>query len=67
MKTREALETAIQAMKTSIVLAEPQARDWRIYGQALQFNKNESRHAAEYCDRLAEAIVALERLLAEVE
>ncbi len=65
MDTREALQLAIETMETAIVLAEPEARDWRKYGAALLFNTNESRRAAEYCDKLRAAITALERLLAE--
>jgi len=66
MTDHEALQLAIDTMRTEAYLAEPQARDWRTYGAALQFERTESRMAAERADRLTEAAAVLEALQARL-
>lgn len=63
MTEREALVLAATTLRQQAYLAEPMARDWRTHGDALQFNKLESRQAAEYADRLTEAANIIEALL----
>jgi hypothetical protein len=62
MTDLEALQLAIETMRTEAYLAEPMARDWRNYGSGLLFNQTESRMAAERADRLNEAARILETL-----
>jgi hypothetical protein len=62
MTDLQALQFAIETMRRQAYLAEPEARDWRKYGDTLLFNKLESRQAAEYADRLIEAANVLEAL-----
>jgi hypothetical protein len=63
MSEAQALQLAINTMRTQAYLAETEARDWRKYGEALQFNRTESRTAAEYADRLIEAAAVLQTIL----
>lgn len=63
MTEEQALQVAIDELHKRAYLAEFAARDWRTYGDKLQFNKAESRYAAEYCDRLYEAIAVLREIL----
>jgi hypothetical protein len=62
MDMHQALTIAIDTMTVTIAKLESQARDWRTYGAALQFNTMESRRAAGHCDELAKVIVALNGL-----
>jgi hypothetical protein len=64
---REALVLAAATMRQQAYLAEPMARDWRTHGEALQFNKQESRQAAEYADRLTEAANIIDALLSRTQ
>jgi hypothetical protein len=67
MTEREALVLAAATMRTQAYLAEPEARDWRKYGDTLKFNKLESKQAAEYADRLTEAANIIEALLSRTQ
>ncbi len=67
MNEREALVLAAATLRQQAYLAEPMARDWRTHGDALVFNKLESRQAAEYADRLTEAASIIETLLSRKE
>jgi hypothetical protein len=66
MSELEAIQLAIAVLRTEASLAEPQARDWREYGSALQSNRNESRLSAKYADQLTEAVTVLEALKARL-
>src|SRR6266545_921438 len=48
-------------------LTSSKARGWQTYGDALQFNKAESRHAAETITRYEQAIKVLEAMLWKVK
>jgi hypothetical protein len=63
MNEVQALQLAIDTMSTEAYLAEPMARDWRKYGDALQFQQTESRMAAERADRLTAAAAVLQTML----
>jgi hypothetical protein len=67
MTDLDALQLAIDTLRSNAYLAEPMAKDWRAYGDALQFNRTESRLAAEYADRLYDAANTLEALKARLE
>lgn len=67
MNELQAIQLAIGTLRSNAYLAESQARDWRTYGDKLQFNKRESRQAAEYADRLYEAANVLEALHARMQ
>lgn len=64
MTEEQALQAAIDELHKHAYLAGFAARDWRTYGDKLQRNKLESRYAAEYCDRMHEAIAVLREILA---
>jgi hypothetical protein len=59
----EALEIAIEALDRECLRLAPSARDWQTYGDILQFNKAESRRAAETITRYERVIKVLEAML----
>ncbi len=58
----EALQIAIDALLSAAERNEIVARDWRKYGDALQFGRAESRRAAETADSMREAAAVLQSL-----
>jgi hypothetical protein len=59
MKTREALDLAIESMTYRTIELEHLVRDWLKYGDKLAFRKEECRQAAVLFDKLNEAIAVL--------
>jgi len=67
MSEQEALTLAIVALQLDNSRLAPIARDWLQHGDALQFNKAESKQAAETIERNKVAIKVLERMLQNVK
>lgn len=67
MSEHEAITMAIVALQLDNSRLRPFARDWLHYGETLQFNKAESKHAAEAIERNQQAILVLEQMLQKVK
>jgi hypothetical protein len=67
MSEQEALTLAIAALQLDNSRLAAIARDWLQYGDALQFNKAESKQAAETIERNKQAIKVLEHMLQNVK
>jgi hypothetical protein len=67
MTDHEALEVAIEALDRECIRLASTARDWQTYGDKLQFNRAESRRAAETITRYEQAIKVLEAMLWKVK